>query len=1073
MTKVKVTIDNKTVEVNPGATVLEAAEKADVEIPTLCHDPRLEPFAACRLCFVEIEGGNKPMTACSTEARDGMEVHTNSETLSEIRKSALELLLANHYGDCMAPCNQACPASVDVQGFIAHIANGKPREAASVVREQMPFPSSVGRVCPKFCEEKCRRDILEDPVSICTLHRFAGDQDLAAKGDNLPEVKPDTGKHVAVVGGGPAGLSAAYYLRQEGHRVTIFEGEEKLGGFLRYGIPEYRLPNDLLDQEIDHILKLGIQVKTNKRLGEDFTVDSLKESEYDAVFLAIGAQENRDLDLGCPSDLSGFYSGIDYLKNIAEGKHVELGKKVVVVGGGNTAMDAARTSVRMGADVTVVYRRSRNEMPADPKEIEEALEEGVDIQFLTNPSQVIGEDKVEEVECVQMELGPPDESGRRRPQPIEGSEFRLQADSVILAVGQEVDDDCFADCEALCATSWGEVDASEETFTTTAEGVFAAGDCVTGPSTVVEAIGQAKKATFSIDKYLNGEEITPIKEEYNCSRGENEDIDPEEYADEESQERTEQPTIEPEKRKTSFVEYEHGFDELSARKETKRCLSCGCDEVFDCTLKELATEYGVSDDEVVKMDRKQNHPIPEDHPYIKRDPNKCILCGSCVRICSEVQGVHAFGMVNRGLDTIVLPSLEMPLEETECESCSQCISVCPTGALTNRLALEKPGPWKTDKKDSVCPHCGVGCSITLEHAGDQLVGVESRVNNEVNAGNLCVEGAYRYNTLDQHENNEMAENDQEEALKKAAHELARVKKEGSLAVFISPKLPLEIAKQTKQLAHGKLGADYIASTTPINYSILKQSKEELMAEYGGEFNDLDHSDFIVMYRVNPGEDYPVVDNRVRMNKNKGTQLALINDVKTKLDDIVDNYVAVDSSKKGQETLTSLANGAGQDEVAKSLQQAKSPVIILDGARITEQELQAVTEVANKHQGDLKVLVLQPAGNSYGFVQEDILTHEHEEVMNKVAAGDITGALVIESDEELATKLSNNGKSLFVADILAGRVAGNGAADVTMMAESYLEMDGSFYNSEGRLQKMSAVNKKPVVTELLEKLQQSM
>ncbi|RYD03661.1 hypothetical protein N752_18100 [Desulforamulus aquiferis] len=344
-----------------------------------------------------------------------MAVKTNTAKIKELRRMATEFLLSEHCGDCIAPCQLACPAEIDIQGFVAHIANGQPGEAAKLIREKLPLPSSVGRVCPRFCEKECRRNLVDEPVSICALKRFAGDFELAAGISFMPKVKSDTGKQVAVVGGGPAGLAAAYYLSLEGHRVTIFDAAPKLGGMMRYGIPEYRLPKEVLDQEIEVITSLCENVFTNKVMGRDFTINQLKIMGYAAVFLSLGSWANQSL--GLPGEeLAGVYSGIQFLREIASSRTVPVGNRVVVIGGGNTAMDAARTSVRLGAEeVTVVYRRSRNEMPASLHEIEQAEEEGVNFELLTAPVGFIGENgRVRSISCIRMRLGEPDSSGRRR-----------------------------------------------------------------------------------------------------------------------------------------------------------------------------------------------------------------------------------------------------------------------------------------------------------------------------------------------------------------------------------------------------------------------------------------------------------------------------------------------------------------------------------------------------------------------------------------------------------------------------------------------------------------------------------
>ncbi|UMZ74818.1 NAD(P)-binding protein [Natranaerofaba carboxydovora] len=1104
MAAVNLTIDGKEISVPKGSTVLEAARKLGLDIPTLCYDPRLEPFGACRMCFVEVEGARKPLTACSTVADDGMVVKTNSEIIDEIRKSALELLLSNHYGDCSPPCNMTCPASVDIQGFIAYIADGQYRKAAEVVRQNMPFPASVGRVCPAFCEDECRRQIVEESVSICTLHRYAGDKDLEAGADILPEVKPDTGKKVAIVGGGPAGLTGAYYLRQQGHEVTIYEREEELGGFMRYGIPRYRLPKeDVLDKEIDHILKLGIDYKTGVTLGEDFTVESLKK-EYDAVFVGIGAQMNRELDLQC-GDIPGFYSGVELLRDIAYGKEIDLGKKVVVVGGGNTAMDCARSAVRLGADVTVVYRRTRNEMPAEEIEIIEAEEEGVKFRFLTNPKQILGDSCAEKLECIQMELGEPDESGRRRPMPVEGSDFAIDVDSVILAVGQEVEAACIKSC--IETDKWDSVAADEETMQTSTEGVFAAGDCVTGPATVVEAIGQGKKAAESIDKYLNGEPIEVAKP-YNATKGNKEELDRAEFEEYEEIKRMHPEEENPEKRRTNFDEFNKGFEEFQARKETERCLSCGCEDVYDCRLKELATRYGVEDDKITKLMDSQVHPISDDHEYVKRDPNKCVLCGNCVRICEEVQGIAALGMVNRGLDTVVKPSLELPLKDTDCVSCGQCISSCPTGALVSKVNLEKPGPFETEAVESVCPHCGVGCKIELHRAGDAVAEVRGAIagsngNGTVNNGNLCIKGSFELCEWDMDKRiekayvkngNDLQETVVENAVKEAAEEVKQIASDSgkdSVAVLISPKLTLEEAILGKKLAEDVIGTENVLTTSPVVTDAKKAIKNQKILK---DYDAVDDSDFILMYNVDVDVDYPVADTRIRKAINNDEKKALsVNNKPIRLEkDVCASLRITPSKAKIFLEMLKECKGAGDDKVKDAIMdaaeklnitpqklfkaikgylEAENPVIVCDGANIKEEELKLIEEIEDS------ALLLQPYGNTLGFMEAGIKSTVSDciDVLNKAKDGKIKGMIILASEDDLPEEIMglNDVYKVVVSPVLEENIKN---ADVILPGTSHSEKRGTMINSVGDKQKVNCVLMPPagkeswqVVNELADNL----
>jgi len=422
---------------------------------------------------------------------------------------ALELLLSDHAGDCIAPCSAGCPAGLDVSAYVYEIASGQPDRAMDVIFDRLSLPGALGRVCPRLCEESCRRhDYDHQGLSIGALHRYAADRNLADREPSLPAPGEPSGKSVAIVGAGPAGLSAAFYLRQMGHACTLFDAHAKAGGMLRYGIPEYRLPRASLDDEIGVIEHLGAELRLNQRWGRDFSLADLRR-EHDAVFLAIGAQCSQGLR--CEGEELAL-SGLDLLRRTANGEPPELGRSAVVIGGGNTAMDVARTAVRLGSEVKVLYRRTRNEMPCLLEEVEGAETEGVRIDYLVAPVRLrrSGEGAAMTLVCQRMELGEPDDSGRRRPVPIAGSEFEVECDSVVAAVGQSVER-ALAESEGLAVTGWG-LEADAKTLATSEPGVFAGGDAVLGADLAVRAVAAGRIAATSIGQHLTGKPVTGPKE---------------------------------------------------------------------------------------------------------------------------------------------------------------------------------------------------------------------------------------------------------------------------------------------------------------------------------------------------------------------------------------------------------------------------------------------------------------------------------------------------------------------------------------------------------------------------------
>ncbi|EPN4262174.1 TPA: formate dehydrogenase subunit alpha [Vibrio vulnificus] len=764
---IQIVIDGKYRIVEAGQTVLQAAKVCGVEIPSLCGMNRSGEKIPCDLCVVEVESGGT-RRACELEVYNGLTVNTQSEALSAHRKQALNRIMSDHYADCEAPCKTACPAGVDIQSYLYHIAQNDHQKAIEVIKRTLPMPLSIGRVCPAFCESECRRSLVDDAIAIRQLKRHAADADLAAQEAYTPEKKADKNKRIAIVGSGPGGLTAGYYLTNEGYQVDVFEAMPQAGGWLRYGIPEYRLPKSILDKEIELMCRNGMAIHTDKKLGRDISLSQLSQ-DYDAVCLAVGASKAVAMDYP-GSDLDGCYLGVDYLKDFVTEQRFTTGKKVAVIGGGNTAIDCARTAVRTGADTTLIYRRTRDEMPAEDYEIEEAEHEGVKFHFLTNPARNIADEhgRVCSVKLEKMALGAPDASGRRRPEAT-GEYFTEAFDTVIAAVSQQADLS-FMQGEALTLplTRWNTADANPQTMHSGTGNIFSIGDFRRGPATAVEAVADGRIAAQAIDRFFDGDmENIPLKPFNSRKEQKLKQVDPLHFSHLQKVARTIMPELTSQQREQSFEEVELGFDNAEAMAEAARCLECGCQVNTSCDLRDYATEYGAeqhfhysvnikSHDEwqaLRQNDPRHKYPLDHSSEFIVFDANRCISCGQCIQACREqsVQGVLSFMNLEKGRP-VVRPDCRpnfggqgVRMGDSRCVQCGACVQACPVGAMTDARDRSQGRETPLKKVDTICTYCGVGCKLTMhvDEAANRIRYVEG-AHSPVNEGMLCVKGRYGF-----------------------------------------------------------------------------------------------------------------------------------------------------------------------------------------------------------------------------------------------------------------------------------------------------------------------------------------
>lgn len=923
---ITLTVNGKQITASPEKTILQVCKEQNIDsIPTLCYDPKLPPFGSCFLCVVELKGQSRLFPACSTKVTEGMDIQTRSEKVVRARKTCLELLLSDHYADCFGPCRLNCPADVDIQGYMSLIHLGKFKEAVALIKEKNPLPSVCGRVCTRKCEVNCRRTLVDAPVGIDFLKRYVADQDMIGEMWK-PEVKTPNGEKIAIIGGGPAGLTCAYYLVLEGYEPTIYEALPHLGGMLRYGIPEYRLPKDVLDKEIDWILDLGVDVHLNKSLGKDFSIDELFKQGFKSVFIGLGAQVGKPMQVD-NEEADGVLSGVEFLKQVEMKTNPKINGRVVVVGGGNTAIDAARTSLRLGADeVILLYRRTRSEMPANMIEIEAAEHEGVKMEFLAAPVRVnVQENRMKSIRCLRMELGEPDSSGRRRPVPIKDSEYDLECDWVISAIGQEPDLGSVENDGKIKVTKWKTITAKDGTFNTDRPGVFAGGDVVTGPADAIDAIAAGRMAARAIDKYIRTGIVEPLIDRFESKRDNFHKLTPTDVPAISPSERHHASEVPVSERIKTFQEVEFAYDDETAKVEALRCAECGCDAGLACLLQDYCTEYGV--DQKRFVGEFNRYKVDTRHPFIKIDSNKCIRCGRCVNTCSDILNVSALGFVNRGFRTIVKPALEKALHETNCVSCGNCIDVCPTGAIVEKMPFRRSGPWAMDSVYNICNYCSVGCNITIKVKTPDIFYVTgASPESKPNYGELCIRGRFGYEqyldgsritTPMVKKGGKLVKATWDEAFKAVESGLKRILEDHSpdqIMVTASPKLTNEELYLAGKFARGGIGTNNLHSFYKLNNGADYHSLDEM---FGGTLStvgveELENADLYLVLGGNPSSENPVLGWRMKRKIRNGAQAIIINSAEI---DLVKHATAWADPRRG--TATILLNGIIAELIRKN------------------------------------------------------------------------------------------------------------------------------------------------------------
>lgn len=655
----QITINGTETPIEPGETILSAARRLGIEIPTLCFLEGRKVIESCGLCLVEVEGHSGLLPACASKALPGMSIRTDSPQLHTVRKTALELLFSDHLGDCLAPCERACPAHIDIPGFIREIRRGNPSSALALIRESIALVGVLGRICPKFCERVCRRAEIDDPVPICSLKRYPADHDIGLDNPMRQRPAPSTGRSVAIVGGGIVGLTAAYYLAKEGHACRLYESRYRLGGAIDEVIPEFRMPRDVLSFEIAEILELGVRVETGRTLGVNLDLESLSR-DHDAVLLAIGAGRET------PPEVKGSefgLSALELLKQVGLGEAERVHGSAVVVGGGPTALDAARTLLRLGADpVTLAMAPSIDSSLFFKTWIPDGIAEGV--QILDRLEDLSIENRAHSLRVLHFSR--------------DGVQGSLETRHLFLAGGVAPDLNLLKSLGLDVGPHGIKVD--RRTQATNLEGVFAAGNIAQAGRYAIQGSAAGCHAAEAVARFLRGETEAPNEEV---------DVRLPHLSDEEwavlfagvnsSSPRAIDCVVDP-PASFDFSEVRPGFVEGEARHEAQRCLQCDCAAKKECLLRIRGTQWKANPR--AYGGERPRYERDDSHPEIVYEPGKCIKCGRCVAVARDREEELGLTYIGRGFDVRIGVPLNQEIHEGLRKAGRACAEVCPTGALS-------------------------------------------------------------------------------------------------------------------------------------------------------------------------------------------------------------------------------------------------------------------------------------------------------------------------------------------------------------------------------------------------------
>jgi formate dehydrogenase major subunit len=885
---INITIDGKKIQCEPNKTIYEIAKENNIEIPKICDADFIQEGVSCDICLVNIVGNEGLSDASTTVAKDGMKIFTDSRSVNRARKISLELLLSDHYANCEAPCKTACPLNLDIQTLLSHISDDETDSALKIISQTLPLPYTISKLCPGYCENQCYRSFVDESIKIKEIVNYLSDK-LANIREPIDKIKKN-GKKIAIVGAGISGLICGFELSKKGYDVQIFESMPEAGGKLRYYLPEFIIPKDILKKEIENLQIYGMKIKTNTSLGKDISLNKLS-SQYDAVYLATGLQKKNIPKLKNLGKTKSVIYANDFLTDYHLGKKTKLGKDVTIYGNNDTALYCARIIKRIDANLNVsIYTNHYSETDMfDNEKLTVAKSENINVIKNKRPIH-IKKEKGKKFSLLLKNL-------------TDDTTEIKKTDTFILAFEPKAEIGLFhgkLKKISLPLNSDKKLRVSISSHYTGIKNIFAGGNLILERTrSISHIILDAQKAASSIDNYLSNNKPQNIAYHFNSYKETDiSQMDKNLFLNYKKQKHIPKKIISYPKSKSKIpIETEIKLVDDDIKNEAKLCLNCGCLIQSTCNLKKYAEKYKAEPQNYTG--KRNKYPIDESHPFITFDPNKCIKCGLCIEVCQDIAGKSIFGFIDKGFGTYIAPELGLPLKETDCLSCGKCTEICPTAALYPKNINYTLNSLTYEETYQNCGLCGLGCEIKVKSQSGK-VKIISPSGNGINKNNLCFEGKFAWQIFESDKRikkpyirvdktNDWQEKKpiwiEEENLAKISkiikNQLSASQKN---AIYVDPVASLEETLMLKEIAD-KLNANLYSFTS--DKTFMNSFYNTIYTEKN--FNDLYLAKSIVIIGNIP----LVLRSVIRELQKKGKKLIIITEEKNKFNHFAD--ILLDSS----------------------------------------------------------------------------------------------------------------------------------------------------------------------------------